>query len=166
MDPAPTGVTAGLFVVTVTAHTEEVRMTPEQLDIVATTAADIAAEPARFADAFYDRLFEISPDARELFPDDMGVQKAKLVDEVEFLAAAAKDLDAFVARAADLGARHHQYGVRVEHYPGVELALVAGIEAVLGGAATVEVHEAWSRLYRLIAETMIEGASHDLFASP
>ena len=117
MDPVPEGVTADPKVVTVTAHTEEVRMTPEQLDIVATTARTIEVDRARVAEAFYGRLFEISPASRELFPDDMAVQKAKLVDEVEFLA-----------------------------------------------AATAEVHEAWTRLYRLIAETMIDGASHDLFA--
>jgi hemoglobin-like flavoprotein len=138
-------------------------MTPEQLEIVETTARRLEAEPRRFADAFYNRLFDVAPHVRELFPDDLSAQKAKLVDEVTFLAAAAADLDTFIARASDLGARHHDYGVHVVDYTSVEDALLTGIAAVLGDDATDAVLGAWRRLYRLISETMIAGTANELY---
>jgi hemoglobin-like flavoprotein len=138
-------------------------VTPDQLDLVRNTAQRLEAEPRRFADTFYNRLFEVAPDVRELFPEDLTAQKAKLVDEVTFLAGAAGDLPAFVARASDLGARHHGYGVHVADYDAVEQALIAAVCEVLHvdtGSAEVE---AWTRLYRLIAETMIAGATDELY---
>lgn len=138
-------------------------MTPDQLDIVRQSAAQLEAQPRRFADTFYNRLFEVAPQVRELFPDDLTVQKAKLVDEVTFLAAAAGDLPAFVARASDLGARHHGYGVHVADYDSVETALLAAVAEVLGVDADHEAIVAWRKLYRLIAETMIAGATEELY---
>ena len=138
-------------------------MTPDQLHVVETTARRLDADRRRFADTFYNRLFEVAPHTRELFPDDLSAQKEKLVDEVTFLAGAASDLDTFVARASELGARHHGYGVHVADYTSVEVALIAGVEAVLGDDATPEVLDAWRRLYRLISETMIDGARDELY---
>lgn len=138
-------------------------MTPEQLEIVESTAVRLDGERRRFADTFYNHLFEVAPHTRELFPDDLSAQKDKLVDEVTFLAAAASDLDTFVQRATELGARHHGYGVHVADYVSVEAALLAGIEAVLGEETTPDVTDAWRRLYRFISETMIDGASSELY---
>jgi hemoglobin-like flavoprotein len=140
-------------------------MTPEQLEMVQTTAARLESERGRFADLFYDHLFAIAPHVRELFPEDMTAQKSKLVDELEFLAAAARDLDVFVARATELGARHHDYGVHAADYANVESALVYAITEILGELGTDEVIDAWQRLYELISQTMIDGASSELYST-
>jgi hemoglobin-like flavoprotein len=138
-------------------------VTPEQLDIVETTTRQLEAQPRRFADTFYNRLFEIAPHTRELFPEDLTIQKAKLVDEVTFLAGSASDLGTFIARAGELGARHHGYGVHAADYAHVEEALLAAISEVLCDAATEPTMAAWRRLYRLISETMIDGATDELY---
>jgi hemoglobin-like flavoprotein len=138
-------------------------VTPEQLEIVSETADRLEAEPRRFADTFYNRLFELAPQVRELFPEDLDVQKAKLVDEVTYLASAAGDLRGFVARAGALGARHHGYGVHVADYDAVEQALLAAVGEVLGVDPEHESIVAWRKLYRLIAETMIAGATDELY---
>nr|WP_287082227.1 globin domain-containing protein [Methylobacterium sp.] len=55
------------------------------------------------ADLFYGRLFDIAPQVRSLFPDDMTAQKRKLV---AMLALAVSNLDkpeALVATVRDLG---------------------------------------------------------------
>lgn len=139
-------------------------MTPEQLEIVASTALVAEGQPARFARAFYDALFQIEPAARGLFADDMSEQEAKLVSEVVFLAEVASDLDGFVERAQQLGERHHGYGVRFSHYDAVGEALLAALAAVLGDDFTPEVGDAWTRLYLLVSETMLEGASGRAFS--
>lgn len=139
-------------------------MTPEQLDLVAATASAVEAQPARFARVFYDHLFQARPEARALFPDDMTAQQAKLVGEVVFLAEVASDLDGFVERAQRLGARHHGYGVRFDHYDAVSEALLVALGDVLADDFTPAVEAAWTRLYLLVSETMLEGASGQAFS--
>jgi hemoglobin-like flavoprotein len=138
-------------------------VTPEQVEIVQSTADDVAADADRFARSFYDRLFEIAPDTRELFPEDLTSQKTTLVEEVVFLARAASDLSRFTERARQLGVRHHHYGVRPAHYVQFEDALLTAMAEVLGTRWTDEVAGAWTRLHRLVSETMLEGAQGELF---
>ena len=139
-------------------------MTPEQVDLVKSTVSVVQREAERFSMVFYDRLFELEPATRALFPSDLTEQRGKLVDELSFLAAAVGDLPAFIENARHLGARHHHYGVRPEHFEPVELALLEALASVLGESFTAEVERAWRRLYRLIAETMLEGSAGELFA--
>lgn len=139
-------------------------MTPEQLELVGRTAEQLEESGEPFGSVFYDHLFAVWPDTRALFPDDLTAQRAKLVDEVVYLAEIASDLDGFLERTRQLGARHHHYGVRAEHYDFVESALMTALADVLGHGFTDEVEAAWRRLYRLVAETMMEGASTQLYS--
>lgn len=139
-------------------------MTPEQLELVGRSAERIEASAERFSDSFYTRLFEIDPMARSLFPDDMSAQRSKLTDEVVFLAEVASDLEGFVARAKELGARHRGYGVRVHDYASVKVALIHALAAALGEAWSDQTEAAWTKLYDLVAETMLEGATGELFS--
>jgi hemoglobin-like flavoprotein len=138
-------------------------MTPEQLDAVERTVRAVEADPEAFAHRFYEELFALAPDTRELFPQDMSDQRGKLVDEVLFLAGAARDLRGFADRARELGARHRHYGVRARHYELFEQALLRTLGAVLDDEWSPDVEEAWRRLHRLVAETMMEGAAGELF---
>jgi nitric oxide dioxygenase len=140
-------------------------MTPEQLDLISDTASSIEADADRFSMRFYERLFELSPATRALFPDDLTEQRGKLVDELVFLVSAASDLPAFLDRAHDLGARHQTYGVRPGDYDSVRTALLDSLALVVGARWTEESRRAWQALYRLIAETMLEGAAGSLFSA-
>jgi nitric oxide dioxygenase len=140
-------------------------MTPEQLDLIATTARSIEVDAERFSTRFYERLFELSPATRALFPDDLTEQRSKLVNELVFLVGAATDLPAFLERARDLGARHQTYGVRRGDYDSVRTALLDSLALVVGKRWTEESRRAWQALYRLIAETMLEGAAGSLFGA-
>lgn len=133
-------------------------MTPDELDHVARSATVVEAHGERFATSFYRHLFTNWPDTRHLFPDDLGAQRSKLTAEVVFLAEVASDFEGFVARARELGARHREYGVSADHYAAVEAALLHGLADVLGDGFTDAVADAWRRLYRIIAETMLDGA--------
>jgi hemoglobin-like flavoprotein len=68
------------------------------------------------------------------------------------------DLDALVPVVRDLGARHHGYGVRDEHYDTVATALLWTLEQGLGEAFTPETREAWVEVYGILAATMKSGA--------
>jgi hemoglobin-like flavoprotein len=141
-------------------------MTPEQRDLVISTLEVVEQAGAQFSIVFFDRLFELDPSIRVLFPSDLGRQRAQLVPELSFFVAAVADLPAFIERARRLGALHHRGGARPEHYEVAEGALLAALSCVLGATFTTDVERAWRRLYRLIAETMLEGSASELFAPP
>lgn len=140
-------------------------MTPAELALIESFEEVLRSDPDAFARAFYDTLFDVAPEVRALFPADMTAQRGKLVEEVAFLIGAAADLDRFVERARELGRRHVGYGVRPADYDAVGVALVAAVRERTGDEWTTAHYEAWTRLYRLIADVMLEGASGQLFAS-
>ena len=113
---------------------------------------------------FYQRLFEIDPSLRAMFPADMFEQRKKLI---QMLAAAVKGLDhldRLVPVLEDLGRRHAGYGVLDAHYDTVGAALLWTLGAGLGDAFTPEVKEAWTTVYGLIASTM-QTAARDAAAA-
>jgi hemoglobin-like flavoprotein len=57
----------------------EGEMTPEQVNLVKESFWKILPIAGVAADLFYDRLFEIAPEVRPLFPDDLVAQKKKLM---------------------------------------------------------------------------------------
>ena len=54
-------------------------MTPEQVDLVRISFAKVASAGADPATLFYQRLFQIDPPLRHLFPSDLTAQSAKLM---------------------------------------------------------------------------------------
>jgi hemoglobin-like flavoprotein len=121
------------------------------------------------ADLFYKRLFELAPGYRGLFGEDMVPQKRKLVAMLAFIVrtldwedatwkdAVDKDDDAFLVVLA-LGLRHAElYKIPDESYDVVGQALLWTLDFGLGEAFTVEVRDAWARVYGLVAQTMKMG---------
>ena len=141
-------------------------MTPEQLALVRATLAEIEAHSDAFSESFYAHLFTLAPEARTLFRVDMAEQRGKLFEEFSFLAEVVSDLPAFVKRARDLGGRQHHYGVRPHHYEVMEHALLGALSLVLGPLWNPATMLAWQRLYRLMAETMLEGAAGAALVGP
>lgn len=138
-------------------------MTPTDLALVEHDAAVFTERPDEFARAFYATLFDLAPESRGLFPDDMTAQRVKLTDELRVLLEAADvlrsggSLDGFAARARDLGRRHREYGVSAAAYAPVGVALVAALRDTIDGFDD-EHAGAWERLYQVVADTMREGA--------
>ncbi len=138
-------------------------MTPTDLALVEHDADVFTERPDEFARAFYATLFELAPESRGLFPDDMTAQRVKLTDELRVLLEAADvlrsggSLDGFAARARDLGRRHREYGVSAAAYAPVGVALVAALRDTIEGFDDEHV-VAWERLYQVVADTMREGA--------
>jgi hemoglobin-like flavoprotein len=121
------------------------------------------------ADLFYRRLFELRPDYRALFGEDLAAQKQKLVQMLKFVvrslewggAAWAEDVppddDLFLVLLA-LGRRHALlYNVPDEGYEAVIDSLLWALDYGLGKAFDERAFEAWSQVMVLIANTMILG---------
>jgi hemoglobin-like flavoprotein len=133
-------------------------MTPEDVDRVV-QVAHLVHDDTALSTEFYRLLFERRPDLRLLFPQDMTHQLQRFVTELEQLAVCLPDLSGFEKRAHDLGARHHGYGVRTDHYPVVREALLDALSRHLAPAFNGEDRLAWARAFNLLSEMMLEGAA-------
>jgi len=109
---------------------------------------------------FYERLFQLDPMVRTMFPADLAGQRQKLIDELEAIVDSLGRLHELVARTTDLGSRHAGYGVEPHHYDLVLDALLHALSVCIPQAMTPAATLAWRRAYHLIAETMLYGAAH------
>ncbi len=123
------------------------------------------------ADLFYRRLFELKPEYRPLFGDDMSAQKRKLVRMLAFIVRSLEwreeqwkdDVDPaedLLLVVLALGRRHRDlYKIPPDSYAAVGEALVWTLEQGLGDAFTPPTREVWIRLYTLLASTMQMGSA-------
>jgi hemoglobin-like flavoprotein len=147
------------------AHKELIRRSWKLVEPVAESVPDL----------FYKRLFDIAPQYRSLFSEDMTAQKRKLMAMLSFVVKSiewpeefwtdriAPDQDLVMVVAA-LGRRHAQlYRVPDEAYAPVGEALLWTLDYGLGEAFTAEVRDAWATLYGVLSKCMI--MSRDLAGS-
>ncbi|UYN95003.1 MAG: hypothetical protein KIT25_23805 [Enhydrobacter sp.] len=134
-------------------------MTPDQIRLVQSSFATVAPIAATAADLFYGRLFEIAPQVRAMFPDDLSEQKKKLMAMLGTVVAGLNRIETLLPAVRALGQRHAGYGVKAEHFAPVGAALLWTLEQGLGEAFTPEVKEAWTIAYGVLSQTMIDAAN-------
>lgn len=140
-------------------------MGPRQIEIIRSTWRQIAPRGDDAARLFYKRLFEIDPSVKPLFAGtDMSGQRKKLMQTLGSAVVGLQDLDALVPIIQDMGRRHATYGVKDAHYDSVGEALLWTLKQGLGEDWNDEANEAWTRIYRLLADTM-RTASNEALAS-
>ena len=134
------------------------QMTPEQVTLVQESFAKVAPIADQAAIMFYDRLFELAPQVRRMFPADITEQRRKLMATLTFVVNGLANLQSVLPAASALAARHVAYGAKPEHYPVVGAALLWTLEKGLGNAWTPEAAEAWAAAYGTLSSFMIEQA--------
>jgi hemoglobin-like flavoprotein len=133
-------------------------MTPEQVTLVQRSFAKLAPTAAEAAIMFYDRLFQLSPPIKLMFPAEMTGQRQKLMVTLSVVVNGLSNLQSVLPAASALARRHVDYGVKPEHYPVVGSALLFTLEKGLGDAWTAEVAQAWTAAYSTLSTFMIEQA--------
>jgi|SRR5215510_13060785 len=134
-------------------------LTADDVTVVRASFARVAPIKNAAADLFYDRLFEVAPQLRRMFPADLHEQKRKLMAMLAAAVDGLDDLDALVPKVKALGARHVGYGAGAADYNVVGEVLLWTLERGLGGAFTPEVRAAWTKIYDVLAATMQAGAA-------
>ncbi|MFK8022464.1 MAG: globin family protein [Ilumatobacter sp.] len=129
-------------------------MTDKQIELVQTSYAQVEPIAEQAAALFYGRLFDIAPEVRSMFGDDMDEQGRKLMATLGLVVRGLNDLDSIVPAAKRLGERHVDYGVTDDQYPIVGEALLWTLAAGLGDAFTDEVAAAWAGAYGLLSGVM------------
>jgi len=103
-------------------------MTPKQVALVQDSFAKVALISEAAAVLFYDRLFDIAPQTKAMFPDDMIEQRRKLMAMLATVVKGLGNLEQVLPAASALAKRHVSYGAKAEHYPvvGAAVAVDAG----------------------------------------
>jgi hemoglobin-like flavoprotein len=133
-------------------------MTPEQVNLVQQSFAKVAPISDQAAVLFYDRLFEMAPSVKSMFPSDLSEQRKKLMATLAVVVNGLGRLESVLPAASALAKRHVSYGAKPEHYPVVGGALLWTLEKGLGDAWTPEVADAWKTAYGTLSGFMISEA--------
>jgi hemoglobin-like flavoprotein len=133
-------------------------MTPDQVKLVQQSFSKVVPIAEQTAVIFYDRLFEIAPQVKSMFPADMTAQRGKLVATLAAVVNGIGNLDSILPAASALAKRHVSYGAKAEHYPVVGAALLWTLEKGLGAGWTSEVADAWTAAYGTLSGFMISEA--------
>jgi hemoglobin-like flavoprotein len=133
-------------------------MTPDQVKLVQQSFAKVAPISDQAATIFYDRLFEVAPSVKAMFPSDLTEQRKKLMATLAVVVNGLSNLESVLPAASSLALRHVAYGAKPEHYPVVGGALLWTLEKGLGGAWTPEVAAAWTAAYATLSGYMISEA--------
>ena len=133
-------------------------MTPEQVSLVQQSFSKVVPIADTAAVLFYDRLFEVAPQVKGMFPADMTDQRKKLMATLAVVVNGLSNLESILPAASALATRHVAYGARPEHYPVVGATLLWTLEKGLGEAWTPDIAEAWTAAYGLLSGYMISQA--------
>src|SRR6195256_4804025 len=133
-------------------------MNPTQIKLVQDSFAKVAPISQQAAVLFYDRLFEVAPTVRAMFPSDMKEQRKKLMATLAVVVNGLGNLESVLPAASALAKRHVSYGAKPEHYPVVGGALLWTLEKGLGDGWTPEVAAAWTAAYGTLSGFMISEA--------
>jgi hemoglobin-like flavoprotein/NO-binding membrane sensor protein with MHYT domain len=134
-------------------------LTREQIALVQQTHWRVENAGPEVADLFYDRLFELAPETRALFPVDLTRQKGKLLAVLSGAVLSLHRVDAVMPVLQNLGRSHIHYGVEPAHYKVAGEALLWSLERVLGDDFTPAVKSAWTAAYTTLANVMIKAAA-------
>jgi hemoglobin-like flavoprotein len=133
-------------------------MNPSQVKLVQESFAKVAPISEQAAVIFYDRLFEVAPAVKAMFPADMTEQRKKLMGMLAAVVNGLTNLESILPAASALAKRHVGYGAKPEHYPVVGGALLWTLEKGLGEAWTPAVAAAWTAAYGTLSSFMISEA--------
>jgi len=133
-------------------------VTPHQIQLVQSSFSLVEPIAPLAAEIFYARLFSADPSLRALFKGDMAHQGERLMTMISAAVGALDRPEALKGTLRSLGRRHAGYGVQAGHYATVGAALLGTLQQGLGEAFTAEVRGAWTALYGVISETMLDAA--------
>ena len=135
-------------------------MTTTNIELVKKSWAFVAAmDMETVGGLFYNRLFEIAPEVKPMFKNNsIPEQSKKLLTMLSYVIAKLDKLDEIIDEVAKLAQRHKGYGVKAEHYTAVGTALLWTLEQGLGTKWNEDLKAAWTEVYTVLSEAMINAA--------
>jgi hemoglobin-like flavoprotein len=139
-------------------QTKDQAVTPDQIEVVQTSFAEVLPISEQASEIFYARLFELAPSVRALFKGDMTEQGRKLMAMLTTVVSLLDKPEVLVPAAQRLAQRHVGYGAQPAHYAIVGEALIDTLAKGLGAEFTPATRTAWLAAYGLLSSVMIAAA--------
>jgi len=133
-------------------------MTAEQIDLVRKSFDALWPFRRKLAEQFYARFFELAPDTRRLFPNDMERQQLKLMDTIAAIVGTLDRREICQSIISHTGRKHADFGVQTAHFTAFGEALIWDLQQQFGPAFTPEMQQAWIVLYDAIQTEMMVAA--------
>ncbi|CAB3983957.1 hemin receptor [Paramuricea clavata] len=140
------------------------------VDIVVQTWKLVNQDALKHGTVFYKRLFTTHPGVVELFSFSSEVkenmdessglenQAYLLMAMIDYAVSQLGNLDELIPKLKDLGATHFvKYQAKPEHFKPVGESLLWTLKEGLGELFTPEVEKAWTSIYTILSDVMIEG---------
>jgi nitric oxide dioxygenase len=99
-------------------------MTPNHIRPLQASFERIALLDVKAAHIFYNRLFQIAPELRPMFKQDINSQARKFIDTLALIIGQLRYSEMLHSTLKSLGERHAGYGVQPDHYDQVGKALI------------------------------------------
>ena len=132
-------------------------ITPEQVRLVQASFTPLLPMAEAIGEMLYSRIFELAPEARDLFEDDIRPQVKRLMAAVKVAIDGLSRVDEVAPFLVRLGAQHARYDVRPEHFTVGGEALLWTLEQGLGDSFTAELRDAWAAAWDVVAGAMVRG---------
>ena len=91
-------------------------MTPEQIDLVRKSFDALWPFRRKLAEQFYSRFFELAPDTRRPFPNDLEKQQLKLMDTLAAIVGTLDQREICQPIITHTGRKHAEFGVQTSHF--------------------------------------------------
>jgi len=118
----------------------------------------LAPQADRLAERFYERLFDVAPGVRPMFPEDLEGQRKALIGSLGAIVSSLRTPDKMVEYLSGLAARHVDYGAIDAHYDVVGSVLLDTMAEIAGDAWTEELAQTWGAAYGAIKGIMLAEA--------
>jgi hemoglobin-like flavoprotein len=131
---------------------------PTTVEIVRSSCARLPKDKVELTREFYRQLFEMAPDARALFPEDMTQQNERLLNAILAGVQAMDRPELVEGHLRRWGVVHRRvHGVTDDLYVYVGHSLIRAMHKLFGHLET-SIASAWISVYEWMAAVMIDGA--------
>lgn len=133
-------------------------LSESEIEFLQESYAKLYDESGAFSRRFYENLFEIAPNARALFSNNIESQGRKFMEVLSIIILDLNDDKLIIPLIEAMGRRHVGYGTKPHHYQTVGDALVKTLNEAFNGQWSPKEKAIWVKLYTHIADIMITAA--------
>lgn len=108
----------------------------------------------RVSAGIYARLFELRPDLRRLFPNEMTAMEQKLAETLELAVSNLSRPERLEPFLVALGGRHVDYGVKDRDYGDLAVAILGALAELDADHWSPTLERAWARAFEELARVM------------
>ncbi|MGW0997138.1 globin domain-containing protein [Streptomyces sp. NPDC002523] len=141
-------------------------LTAEEIALMRASVSVVGPHAADMTVYFYAILFARHPEVRGLFPDNMDVQRDRLLRGLLQIVDLVDDPENLIRFCGRLGRDHRKFGALDGHYPAVGECLLASLARYAGPAWSPELAAAWTHGYGVVAQVMTHAAGEDARTAP